>query len=249
MPFRDRSAHRRSFSLLQFCEITNAEILAAEEFLSKRKFADIDEAVLQYLRDKESNDDDGEEAKQYEYDTPKDRQQYQAVTTSRGRATTTATKSTDPNSDKNIQMDTPSDDIFSPPSNLKLNKRLPSILQPKSQTYGIKLTPCHDMDIRFTEGEGSSAGKVIIDSIIETTPWLVDQLGGGSYDQLAKAWTKKHIIYGVRSYNLPEETKYEVVTLGGDMPFAQKRDTLQNKISAACTQQYMIELLFKDESR
>ena len=83
MPFRDRSAHRRSFSLGQFCEITNAEILAAEEFLSKRKFADIDEAVLQYLHDKESNDDDGEEALQYEYDTPKDRQQYQAVTTSR----------------------------------------------------------------------------------------------------------------------------------------------------------------------
>ena len=107
MPFRDRSAHRRSFSLGQFCEITNAEIRAAEEFLSKHKFADIDEAVLQYLHDKESNDDDGEEAKQYEYDTPKDRQQYQAVTTSRGRATTTATKSTHPNSDKNIQMDTP----------------------------------------------------------------------------------------------------------------------------------------------
>ena len=249
MPIRDRSAAVRSFSLSQFCEITHAKADAAEEFLSKRKFADIDQAVLQYLHDndKESNDDDGEEAQQYEYDTPKDRQQYQAVTTSRRRDT--ATKSTDPNSDKNIQMDTPSDDIFSPPSNLKLNKRLPSILQPKSQTYGIKLTPCHDKDIRFTEGEGSSAGKVIIDSIIETTPWLVDQFGGGSYDQLAKAWTKKHIIYGVRSYNLPEETKYEVVTLGGDMPFAQKRDTLQNKISAACTHQYMIELLFKDESR
>jgi hypothetical protein len=248
MPFRDRSAHRRSFSLNQFCEITNAEILAAEEFLSKRKFADIDEAVLQYLHDKESNDDDGEEAKQYEYDTPKDRQQYQAVTTSRGRATTT--KSTDPNSDKNIQMDTPSGDIFSPPSNLnKLNKRLPSILQPKSQTYGIKLTPCHDKDIRFTEGEGSSAGKIIIDSIIETTPWLFDQLGGGSYDQLAKAWTKEHIIYGVRSYNLPERIRYKVETLGDDMSFEQKRDTLQNKISDACTHQHMIELLFKDESR
>ena len=247
MPLRDRSAHRRSFSLRQFCEITNAEIRAAEEFLflSKRKFADIDEAVLQYLNDKESNDDEGE-AQQYVYDTPKERQQYQAVTTSRGRAT--ATKSTDPISDKNIQMDTPSDGIFSPPSNLnKLNKRLSSILQPKSQEYSIKLTPCHDRDIRFTEG--SSSGKVIIDSIIETTPWLADQLGGARYNQLANAFIKRHIIYGVCSYNLPEETKYEVVTLGGDMSFAQKRDTLQNKISAACTHQYMIELLFKDESR
>ena len=90
---------------------------------------------------------------------------------------------------------------------------------------------------------------IIIDSIIETTPWLVDQLSDGSYDQLANAWTKGHIIFGLRSYNLPERTIYKVVTLGDDMSFAQKRDTLQNKISDACTHQHMIELLFKDESR